>query len=360
MSHYTEVCETMVSRLKEADRTRELDNFHTVITNDFSFDRLVYLNEFKDFTEKARVVLSHGGGVMPDSRQSLNQGGCAANTATALANFGIPTSFIGRTDELGFHLMKFYLEKRGVDISHVKTDGSLALMTGFEIGEKKYNIMINDGESHGGFGFDDLTGEDRGLIQSADLVGVFDWTLNQKGTDLSGRLLDFLEGYSCVTYLDTSDPTSRKDEIPELFTRVLSRKNLSHLNLNENELKHYTGAPHNPEHCSECTDLAVDMKSRISAVLNIHTSRFALSVENDTAVFPTFQLKPLRTTGAGDSWNGGNILGILLGCEPLERLLLANATAAFYVVSETGTRPNLVELAQFIESNKDNLHTIEK
>ena len=356
MTDYVNICNATVSRLQEAEKSNELKRYRTVITNDFSFDRLVYVNDFGEFEKKAEIVLSHGGGVMPDSRQSLNQGGCAANTATTLANFGIPTHFIGRTDELGFHLMKFFLEKRGVDISHVKTDCNLALMTGFEIGKNKYNIMINDGESHGGFGFDDLSREDLDLIRSADLVGIFDWTLNQKGTDLSARLLEFLEGSPCITYLDTSDPTSRKEEIPELFDSVLSRKNLNHLNLNENELMHYTETPHNLEFCAECSDLAEELHRNIAATVNVHTSRFAISAGEDVRVFPTFKVKPLRTTGAGDSWNGGNILGILLHCEPQERLVLANATAAFFVESRQGTRPSLPELADFIDTHKDNLH----
>jgi sugar/nucleoside kinase (ribokinase family) len=51
-------------------------------------------------------------------------------------------------------------------------------------------------------------------------------------------------------------------------------------------------------------------------------------------------------TGAGDSWNAGNIVGELSGLPHIERLLLANATAAYYIQDEAGkhaTRQNIVD-----------------
>ncbi|MBN2323083.1 MAG: carbohydrate kinase family protein [Spirochaetes bacterium] len=349
----------IVSRLRSAQKSGELWNKKVVIMHDFSFDRLVHLDRFEDFMEKACTVLSQKGGLLPESVQTIQQGGCAANAATTLARLGVKPYFITRTNELGVHLLRFYLERAGVDISRVKTGGSLALMTCFEVGREKYNIMINDGDSFGPFGFDDLDGEDLALMESADLVGVFDWCLNPKGTDLARGLFEHLEKKGIVTYYDTSDPSPRKAEIPELYRTVLTKGNLTYLNLNENELKQFTSADRAAETPKELVDLAVSLKQKIHAVLSIHTDTLSIGVDDSVSVAPTYRIKPLRTTGAGDTWNGGNILGILLGLEPGERLLLANAIAGYYIESPDANRSSLEEITEFIRLRENDTYALD-
>lgn len=345
----------LVNRLKQAQIDDELNQHRAVIMHDFSLDRLIHLDDYAQFVQQAGAVFAQKGGLLPKSRQTLQQGGCAANTATALARLGVETYFITRTNDLGHTLLEFYLERQGVNISHVKLGGQLALMTALEVGRDKINIMINDGESFAPFGFDDLEPADLHLIESAQLVGVFDWGLNLKGTDLAGRLFDFLAGKDIITYLDTSDPAPRKPEIPELFDRVLSHPALSYLNLNENELKQYNQTRSDDDTPPHLLELARQLKAKIPAELNVHTASMALWVGRVQQVVPTYRLNPLRTTGAGDSWNGGNMLGLLLDLPAAERLLLANAVAGYYITSAEATRPTLPELIQFIEQNQEQL-----
>lgn len=349
----------IIARLRSALEGNELPQYRVVIMHDFSFDRLVHVDKFDDFMDKACRVLSQKGGLLPESYQTIQQGGCAANAATALARLGVKPYFITKTDELGIHLLNFYLKRVGVDISHVKRGGSLALMTCFEVGSDKYNIMINDGDSFGPFGFDDLDNDDLELIETADLVGVFDWCLNQKGTDLARGLFQYLEGKDIITYYDTSDPSPRKDEIPELYQSVLTRNNLTYLNLNENELKQFTLTQTAAETPESLTDLARLLKQEIHSTLSIHTETFSISVDDSVSIAPTYRVKPLRTTGAGDTWNGGNILGILLKLDPGERLLLANAIAGYYIESPTANRSNIEEIIEFIESRQNDTYTLE-
>jgi sugar/nucleoside kinase (ribokinase family) len=341
----------LVNRLLSAKRTGELGKYRVVVMNDFSFDRLVHVDDFDDFMGHAATVLSRKGGLLPRSSQTIRQGGCAANTATTLARLGISTFFITKTDDLGLYLLEYYLENAGVDISHAKRGGTLALMTCLEVGAEKYNIMINDGDSFGSFGFDDLDKDDLGLIESSDLVGVFDWCLNRRGTDLASGLFDYLDGTGIPTYLDTSDPAPRRDEIPKLFDAVLTRTSLTYLNLNENELKQYAGVIEADDSLGTLQKLALGLKSAVPSVLSVHTSCFALSVSDSVSAVPTFRVAPLRTTGAGDTWNGGNILGILLGLPPEQRLLLANAVAGAFIESPLAQRPDVGGVLSFIESH---------
>jgi sugar/nucleoside kinase (ribokinase family) len=67
---------------------------------------------------------------------------------------------------------------------------------------------------------------------------------------------------------------------------------------------------------------------------------------------------PRRTTGAGDTWNGGNILGILLGLSPEQRLLLANAVAGSFIESREALRPTLSDTVSFIENRETDMREI--
>ena len=327
--------------------------------HDFSIDWIVRVSEFESFVNKARTVLRQGGGLLPDSAQTMQQGGCAANTATTLATLGVATHFICRTDEVGLHMMQYYLGSAGVHLDHVKTDGDHARVMVLEVGKDATNIMVNDQDSFAPFGFSDLDESDLELISEADLVGIFDWTLNGQGTDLAARLLSSLGSDRPVTYLDTSDPAPRAGEVPELYEQVLSHGHLDHLSVNEHELRQYTGATAQTDSLEELLELSNYLNGKLHANVNVHTSRFSIAFENGSLhVVPTYDIEPRRSTGAGDTWNGANLAGMLMGLSAPERLLLANATAAYYVESMPGARPSRQEVARFIEDRAGDLRPL--
>ncbi len=241
VANVKEVSSALVARLRKARRSAELSSYRVAVMNDFSLDRCIYIDDLDRFIERLQAVYAQKGGLIPQTRQAVNQGGCAANTATTLARLGVKAALITRTSELGRVLLDYYLGRAGVDLSQVKTDGALAITSCIEVGVHKYNIMVNDGASYGGFGFRDLNAEDLELIGKSHIAGVFDWSLNSFGTDLAEGLFRYCADRSVFTYLDTSDPAPRRAEIPQLFERVLSQPCLSHINLNENELKQFTG-----------------------------------------------------------------------------------------------------------------------
>ncbi len=61
--------------------------------------------------------------------------------------------------------------------------------------------------------------------------------------------------------------------------------------------------------------------------------------------------KPKLTTGAGDNFNAGYVLGLLLGLDPEEALLTGMATSGFYV--RNAKSPDFAELTAFIEAWAD-------
>jgi ribokinase len=45
----------------------------------------------------------------------------------------------------------------------------------------------------------------------------------------------------------------------------------------------------------------------------------------------SFKVKPQISTNAGDSWDAADLLGILSGLNPYERLLFSSAYASLYI-----------------------------
>ncbi|UCD13161.1 MAG: hypothetical protein JSW60_06275, partial [Thermoplasmatales archaeon] len=70
-------------------------------------------------------------------------------------------------------------------------------------------------------------------------------------------------------------------------------------------------------------------------------------------VIPTLRLSKIyRATGAGDTWNAGNLFAELLHFDDDERLLFANFEAGYYISSSNPIHPNLEKIVGFISEAK--------
>lgn len=83
--------------------------------------------------------------------------------------------------------------------------------------------------------------------------------------------------------------------------------------------------------------------------LVIHTTRYAVSARASSAVIleQDFCKRPVRTTGAGDTFNGGYIVALAQEMDQTERLAVANACTSFFV--RNGYPPSVDELLSEIE-----------
>jgi sugar/nucleoside kinase (ribokinase family) len=202
--------------------------------------------------------------------------------------------------------------------------------------------MINDIGSNNNFKFSDLSNEDLRLIASADLVCVLDWALNKKGgLDLAKKVFKFAKAHNVTTYLDTADPSHRKkQEIEQLKNQVFGKNLVDILSLNENELNWYSTG----ENYSEKIRF---LRDEYNINVNLHTSKSASDGEISV---PTFNVNPVRMTGAGDCWNAGNIFGILVGLKSKERFLFANALSALYISTTSKFHPTLEEIINYLKN----------
>lgn len=335
--------------------------FSVVVMPDFFIDRFVtYSGDVEQFFQRIAEVAGRFGGNIHGVKQLELRGGNAANTAAALAALGAKVFPIIKTGSLGLHLLKFYLEPFGVDLSHVKADGEVAMTTALELTHQgeKVNVMMGDLGSLPNFGPKDLTEVDFQLLSEADYVCVFNWaSLKRWGTELAENVFSYVkEKGKAKTYYDTGDPSPNKENIPTLVKKVLLGKIVDIFGVNENEAFMYASQIEprmrsirkrlgHHELAKECARI---LAKHVSARVDLHTSAFAGSFFQDNEVIvPAFNVSALRSTGAGDAWNAGNIFGDALRLPDSCRLTLANAVAAYYVSSPIAEHPVLSKLMEF-------------
>lgn len=344
--------ERLLKKLQQLSK-KKIEKLQVVMLPDFFIDHFLKFKNFDSEIKKINKIYKQGGGNIPSIKQNIIQGGNATNTALALAKLGVKSHLICRTNKLGLNLLKFFLGKENVDLTGVKTDGKLSKTTVMEFGKKHTNIMLNDTGSISDFSYNKLEEKDLDIIAKSDLVGVVNWSLNKKGVDLAEKVFSLAKKHNVKTFLDTGDPSHRKAEIPELKKKVLYNKNLDILSLNENELKKYAG--YEDKNKKEMLiKMGKTLKENISARLDVHTKDFSYSLQkNQNTIVPAFKLSSIhRSTGAGDSWSAGDILGELLNLQGDERLLLSNAAAGFYISSTQPKHPNIEEIIRFLKEKQ--------
>lgn len=345
----------------------ELENFlHTkpreltvVAMPDFFLDRLVSLRlGLTTFCDNLVRVAGRKGGSIDNTAQRESNGGNAMNTASALAALSASVVPIVCTNKLGLQLMKTHLRSGNVDLSHVKLFDNMSITTAleFKAGRKKVNVMLRDVGALAQFGMQHLNRDDLDVVDDADYVCVFNWAGTKSfGTELAKGV--FHHTKTCgkgKTYFDTADPTPNQSQIPKLVKSVLKSDDLDILSVNENEAAHYASQISKQVRL----DLPFDelakksakiLSAHVTARVDFHATSFSTTFTRKGEItVPAFKVPIQRTTGAGDAWNAGNIIGdsnrLSDGC----RLALANAVAAYYISSPNGAHPTLKQLAGFI------------
>lgn len=343
----------------------ETKEFSAVVMPDFFIDRFVeYPQDFDSFSRNAREVVRRKGGSIDNIDQVNFRGGNAANTAAALAALGVTVVPIIETDSLGLTLLRHFLARLSVNLDHVKTDGKAALTTALEFREdgSKVNLMLRDMGTLADFGPTSLSAKDYELLKRADVVCVFNWAgTRNHGTKLAETVFRYVKTKGRgMTYYDTADPTPNKEKIPTLLRYVLSKDFVDVLSVNENEAIQYAACI-NPNRVAAlrkkqerieklALECATILAEHLLCRIDLHTTAFSATFcRNKKALMATsMPVETLRATGAGDSWNAGNIYADQQGLPSKMRLMFANAVAAYYVSSSRAAHPSLNQLESFL------------
>lgn len=195
----------------------------------------------------------------------------------------------------------------------------------------------------------------------ADLIAFTDWTLYPHMTAcwrlLQDRVLADL-AHAPRIFLDLVDPVSRSGADVKAMIDCLpgfERGGPTTLGVNQNEANIVSrlmgGAVADGSDPDATAQQALDLREalRIHEVV-IHAHRYAvLSNPDERAVAEgPYCAKPVKSTGAGDRFNAGYALGLMLKLPAEGRLVLATADSGLYV--RKGTSPHLKELISFLES----------
>ena len=351
--------------LKNFLEQKKLKECKVVVLPDFFLDRLINLNwNPSEFSGLIADVAKRKGGSIDGIHQTDMRGGNAINVASALANLGAKVTPIVCTSEFGLQQIKYHFKDTPIDTSHIKIHNKASITTALEFKNKneKTNVMLRDLGALADFGPASLNESDYALIEDADYTCLFNWAGTLKfGTALAqaifGRAKTKGKG---KTYYDTADPTPKSGAIAELMVTVLKSNQVDILSLNENEAIIYAALldetlNDKKEHLG-FAELAMEaariLAKHLPARIDLHTTVFSATLKGKTEVIvPTFKVKVLRATGAGDAWNAGNILGDRNGLSDGCRLMLANAVSACYLSDPEGKHPTKSKLSMFLRDN---------
>ncbi|MEM4246034.1 MAG: carbohydrate kinase family protein [Candidatus Bathyarchaeia archaeon] len=330
---------------------------------DLFIDHFVsYPGDYRSFKRDLERVVRQGGGVILRVRQTIAKGGNAVNTALALSRLGGEAKLILRTDETGLALLRHFSRGENIILDHVKSDGRMAASTllEFKIGRKVVNVMLGDQGSVIDFGPEFLTDEDFEAIRDADYVGVFNWSENSRCEELASKVFSYAKEHGRArTFFDPGDPSTRPRRIKSLFTNLLEKGLIDAIGLNENEfswLFRYIrsgtrrGLKENLKFYRESIPLLFE---KTGSRIDLHAASYALSYNGRSISFaPSFIVKPIRSTGAGDTWNAANMFGDSINLPPVQRLLFANAAAGLYISSLSPNPPTLKDVIVMMKSAK--------
>jgi sugar/nucleoside kinase (ribokinase family) len=293
-------------------------------------------------------------------------GGNGPILANALLQSGHKVSFIGAIGENG-HIEPLFQEMASLckDVYSIAKSAHTDALE-FEDGK----VLLGKHESIMNIDFEKIlltVGRDN-LIRLLDQANVFvsaNWTMlplmNEIWKNLQKNILPFLNQRKVdafrYLFIDLADPQKREDKDLLEALQLLKNWGTTHkviLGLNASESLRVA-------RLLKCNTLAAndnDLKQMATSIKNamkidtcvIHTKQIvaACNEKETIAIKSPYCPHPTITTGAGDNFNAGFCSGLLFNLNLQECLILAIATAGFYI--RNAHSPNLNEIKQFLTS----------
>lgn len=321
------------------------------------YERLLTMSEF------GKKIVNSSGLSMNIEMVAVEQkiGGNGTILANALANQGMDVTYIGALGERPIHPLYVLMGKRCKLISICEPAHTSAI----EFLDGK--IISSTLEAFNGITWkkiEDKVGKStlKELISNANIIGFLNWTMVLSMTDIWRHLLteilplmDRNRLKEKILFVDLADPEKRDpsdirqalwllEELSAYFTVVLG------LNQKEAgeiaELRGYKLKDIRQEDTGELTgyirnNLNIDM-------VVVHSVKEAcIATLNEVKQVEGFYCShPKLSTGAGDNFNAGFILGCASGCSKEGSLLLGCASSGYYV--KYGMSANLDQICDFM------------
>jgi len=302
---------------------------------DVFIDRIVKVPDLDKLVTDVKAKSAVGGGSIRGIKQREIVGGNATNIAYALVKFGSETELFAIGDEFTRRLLDLrFQEFDNIKINMLK--GKPGFTVALETNHNNdSNIMISDVGGIEKFNGIDITTNYLKIIEESDIVIISNWASNLNGNQLVNEI--FSAAKDSIKLLDFADLSTSTNRLQELMDNIENNKIIDVISLNENEcqiLGKFLGLKNvSAEYTiNEIKTMALDISSILGTIIDIHTPIGSCSASNgDVQFVESFPVKPIILTGAGDVWNAINILGLKKGLSTINRLNLANASAASYI-----------------------------
>jgi sugar/nucleoside kinase (ribokinase family) len=199
------------------------------------------------------------------------------------------------------------------------------------------------------------------LWNQANFIAMVNWTMLPNMSALWKKILNEFKpakgAKRKLLFFDLADPAKRIDADLIAALKIIGEFQQYHdviLGLNESEALHVSKVlrlkkfPSTPKGYSAMAG-AVREKLGLHTVV-VHPVQYACGAdaEGEASVEGPFTAKPKISTGAGDHFNTGFLIGRLLGLSLPHALQLAVATSGFYV--RHAQSPNREQLVRFLQT----------
>lgn len=199
------------------------------------------------------------------------------------------------------------------------------------------------------------------LWNASDFVGMVNWTMLPHMSTIWKKIQTEFKNVKNtkrkILFFDLADPAKRTDADLNAALKIIADFQQNHdviLGLNESEavqvakvlrLKAFAKTPKGFSALAG----AVREKLELNTVV-VHPVQYACGAdaEGETTVVGPYTAKPKTSTGAGDHFNAGFVIGRLLGISLRHSLQLAVAASGFYV--RHASSPNREQLVRFLQT----------
>jgi ribokinase len=325
---------------------------------DFFVDRIIRLESKEKLFDALGEKAERGGGSIRGVPTTDVKGGNAVNVAYCLARLGFRVALFTVADEIGAAMIRQAFSQFGDRATLRIASGRSGRTTSFEFPHEdtRVNVMVSDVGDNATFGPEKLGSEaDSALLKNADGVMVVNWASNQKGTELAE--FAFRNSPSAFHFIDPADVETRKQDFCDSLEKLAGMTDCLSINENEcNSLADALGLGRLLEPgfgADEVKSAAKKIAEKVGISTDLHSKAGSAWSNGKERVFVhAIKVDAKTLTGAGDSWDAGDIIGYLAGLDSQERLLFANCCASLYVRDPQGEPPAMNKVFELVERVK--------
>ncbi|MDG6996008.1 MAG: carbohydrate kinase family protein [Nitrososphaerota archaeon] len=330
----------------------------TCIMPDYFVDRFLRIDSFDSLVESIRKKSQvSGGGSIRGINQFEVKGGNAVNLGYALAKFGASVNLIAIASDLPAEALRSIFKSLPNSTLYV-IDGKAGFTTAFEFedGGRHVNVMISDAGDIQNFDGTLLSEKYWQAIFESRVIGVVNWAANKRGNDLCEIVFSSAKEKGLFTFFDPADVSEQIGSIPEFKRRILDKRLIDSMSLNENETRllcktlcsYAFAQDYTP---SELNRAALLLSDLAGARIDLHTRNQSIScAEREVVSVECHKVIQKTVTGAGDIWDAADICGYLTNLSVEDRLRFANAAAGLYVSEESANPPALDAVLDFLKN----------